>query len=95
MNYNMTSEIETALAVLPLKPKDDSSIVPTHFWVDNFDVTVEMDGGGSSVNTTHLVAFQEETDCAIHVRSILSIERTRKKTFECKEVVGPCNKQQN
>ena len=31
----------------------------THYWVDNFDVTVDRINGGGSVNTTHLVAYQE------------------------------------
>ena len=50
--YNLTCEIETALAekaqqislkdsLLPIQPADVDSYILTVFWVDNFDVKVE------------------------------------------------------
>ena len=46
--------------VLPLLPSGEEEIVPTFYWVDNFNVKVEKQIGGSgSINTTHLMAFQE------------------------------------
>ena len=71
IGYNKVCEIETSLAklvihkseefkVLPLLPSGEEKIVPTFYWVDNFDVKVKKQIGGSgSVNTTHLMAFQE------------------------------------
>ena len=66
IGYNKVCEIETSLAelaihksvefnALPLLPSGEEGIVPTFYWVDNFDVK----GGSGSVNTTHLMAFQE------------------------------------
>ena len=70
MSYNLTSEIETAQAessllaatqttLLPLVPATPSNTVFTHFWADNFDMNIERMVGGGSINTTHLMAFQE------------------------------------
>ena len=64
ISYNKVCEIETSLAelvihkfeefkVLPLLPSGEEEIVPTFYWVDNFEVKVEKQIGGSgSVNTT-------------------------------------------
>ena len=52
LTYNLTCEIETALAekaqqislkdsLLPIQPADVDSYILTVFWVDNFDVKVE------------------------------------------------------
>ena len=76
IGYNKVCEIETSLAelaihkseefnVLPLLPSGEEEIVPTFYWVDNFDVKVEKQIGRSgSVNTTHLMAFQEVPNAA-------------------------------
>ena len=96
MNYNLTCECETAIAekslrmaeqsnILPLEPFDCDSFVPTYFWVDNFDVTVEKVGGGGSVNTTHLVAFQEQVQGAVPKTETYSGERTRRRVFQYDE----------
>ena len=34
-------------------------IIPTYFWVDNFDIKVERLCGSGAVNATHLMAFQD------------------------------------
>ena len=68
LTYNLTCEIEIALAekaqqlslkdsLLPIQPADIDSYVLTVFWVDNFDVKVETQTGATSVNTTHMIAF--------------------------------------
>ena len=67
MSYHLWRKVETALSEAAfLKSKEtslqqirpeDSRIVMTESWVDNFDVTVENDLGGSAVNKTHLMAF--------------------------------------
>ena len=70
MSYNLTSEIETAQAessllaatqttLHPLVPATPSNTVFTHFWADNFDMNIETMVGRGSINTTHLMAFQE------------------------------------
>ena len=75
MNYNITCEIETAQAVkaqalserssaLPLVPIEQSSFVLTVFQVDNFDFKVESQTGKNSINITHLVAYQEESEAS-------------------------------
>ena len=66
-----------------------SQIALTVFWVDNFDVTVEKTLGGA-VNTTHLMAFQEQ---AYHNKQNLHVpvQRARKRklsTLEEDEPVG-------
>ena len=56
--------------VLLLKPNNETDIVLTYFLVDNIDVTIEKQSGGGSVNTTHLVAFQEQSDkCIQHLEN--------------------------
>ena len=70
ISYNTVCEIETAQAecaleapksnnILALKPILPDQTVFTHFWVDNFDIKVDRIGGGGSINTTYLMAFQE------------------------------------
>ena len=62
-SYNTVCEIETAAKrsnILPLQPASPNITVLTHFWVDNFDVKVVRMGGGGSIDTTHLMAFQED-----------------------------------
>ena len=87
IDYQTTCEIETAQArkmqlladkasILTLKPRDPKSLVRTYFWVDNFDVTVEKTSGGGSVNTTHLIAFQEQDNDAVPVNDYRKNETT-------------------
>ena len=70
MSYNLTSEIETAQAessllaatqttLVSLVPATPGNTVFTHFWADNFDKNIERMVGGGSINTTHLIAYQE------------------------------------
>ena len=88
LDYLSTCDIETAQArkmqvldeevsILPLKPKDSTSLVRTFFWVDNFDVTVEKASGGGSVNTTHLVAFQEIDENTVSSNVCVSVDRIK------------------
>ena len=71
IDSNFAYEIETAQAetaqmlatesgALPLKPASRTETVLTHFWVDNFDMNLETQTGKGALNSTHLVAFQEE-----------------------------------
>ena len=83
MSYNLTSKIKTSqtessllagtqTTLLPIVPATPSSTVFTRFWADNFDMNTERMVGGESINTTHLMAFQEwshgattNTECII------------------------------
>ena len=86
--YNTVCEIETAQAecaleaakqssILKLKPASSAETVFTYYWVDNFDVKVERMGGGGSINTTHLMAFQEDQN---HEKNVSTISVPRKKS---------------
>ena len=88
VSYNYVCDVETAYAevaqenakkglTLPLQPKSPSKTVFTHFWVDNFDVLVDRQAGGGSVNTTHLVAFQNPSEESILNHNQLSISRRK------------------
>ena len=80
--YNTVCKIETAQAecalkaskrtnILELKPTLNNQTVFTHFWVDNFDLKVDRIGGGGSINTTNLMAFQEnQPHCTQSTNSI-------------------------
>ena len=68
--YHTVCDIETALAqkaqilatidtALNLKPLLEGDFVLTTFWADNFDAICDKQNGGGSINTTHLLAFQE------------------------------------
>ena len=87
---NTTCEIETALAekaqqmsisdsILPLCAADNNSYVLTVFWVDNFDVKVERQTGSTSLNTTHMVAFQEKCQKSVFQSNNATVTRTRKR----------------
>ena len=94
MSYHLWCKVETSLSeaaflksketsILPIRP-EDSQIVMTEFWVDNFDVTVENDLGGSAVNTNHLMAFQQQEHHDKHSPHV-PVEITRKRKFSTSE----------
>lgn len=83
IEYNVACEIETAHAeasqqqcndsgVLPLRPTSGNHTVNTFFWADNFDINLETQTGHGALNSTHMIAFQEES----HV-SLFENRRTR------------------
>ena len=93
MTYNLTCEIETALAekvqqlslkdsLLPIQPADIDSYVLTVFWVDNFDIKVETQTGATSVNTSHMVAFQENCTNSLKQTPEVNIPRSGKKKIQ-------------
>eukprot|EP00794_Sanderia_malayensis_P001334 gene1334-biopygen1064 len=95
MDYNLTCEIETAQSeatqslskisgTLPLKPKSQNHTVLTVFWADNFDRNLETATGHGAVHSTHMVAFQEESQFAELGSQRLKIDRTRKRQIEDK-----------
>ena len=69
VSYNYVCDVETAYAevaqekaklgfTLPIQPIIRELAIFSHFWVDNFDVLVDKQSGGGSINTTHMVTFQ-------------------------------------
>ena len=46
----------------------------THFWVDSFDVLEDRQAGGGSVDTTHLVAFQNQCEVTVVNKNLVSIK---------------------
>lgn len=98
MPYELTCEIETAQAekaqkmskestMLPLIPQDDGE-VPTVFWVDNFDCIIECVTGGGSVNTTHMMVFQEMTENTVINQSDENVERKKTRKFIADDLKG-------
>ena len=88
MSYDPGCEVETSLSeaailksketsILPIRP-EDSQIVMTVFWVDNFDITVKNDLGGGAVNKTHHMTFQKQAHHDKHLLHV-PVERTRKR----------------
>ena len=86
--YDITTEIKTAAAesaiakaesqqFLPITPTTEHSIAPTFYWVDNFDVIVDRLAGGSSVNTTHLMAFQETNTDTCKITKFINVGRRK------------------
>ena len=95
--YNTVCEIETAQAecaleaskaanILALKPTLPDQNVFTHFWVDNFDLKVDRIGGGGSINTTHLMAFQEnQSHCEPKINTI-TVQRKKSRVLFFEDV---------
>ena len=93
ISYPLTSDIETGLAqsaqlqatqssILPVKPSSEGETVITVFCLDNFDVNVESATGGGAINTTHMVAFQEETEHASLWYTHTNVERTKSRRLK-------------
>ena len=93
MSYEPTCDIETAPAekarklssestVLSLMPQDNGG-VSTVFWVDNFDCIIESVTGGGSVNTTHMIVFQEKANINQYDTNIV---RTKARKFTANHV---------
>ena len=93
MTYNVTCEIETALpekaqqlslkdSLLPIQSADIDSYVLMVFWVDNFDVKVEIQTGATSVNTAYMVAFQENYTNTLKQTPEINIPRSRKRKIQ-------------
>ncbi len=83
IEYNVACEIETAHAeasqqqytdsdILPVKPISANYTVNTFFWADNFDVNLDTQPGHGALNSTHMIAFQEESQV-----SLLESQRTQ------------------
>ena len=65
--------------ILPIVPNVENPSVLTVFWVEKFDTVVEQVEGGGSVNTTHMMTFQEMTSETTINHSKVQIQGTKKK----------------
>ena len=93
INYNFVCEIETAQAetpqmlatesgALPLKPASRTETILTYFWVDNFDMNLDTQTGKGALNSTHLVAFQEESQNSVARNNKMFLPRTKRRFLE-------------
>ena len=94
MDYNMVCEIETAHAdanqqlskvsgTLPLKPlTENHAAITSFFWADNFDLNLETPSGHGAINSTHMIAFQEESQFSTLSGERVQFERTRKRSLQ-------------
>ena len=92
ISYPKTCDAKTALAELSIKQSKElkilsilpvaEEIIPTSFWVDNFDIKVERLCSSGVVNTIHLMAFQEPstgvTQANVHT-PVTTLVRTGKR----------------
>ena len=90
VDYNFVCEIETAQAetaqmlatasgALHLKPASRTETVLTYFWADNFDMNLETQTGKGALNSTHLVAFQEESQNSVTRNNKIFLPRTKRR----------------
>ena len=100
IDYNLVCEIETAQAeaaqqianssgALPIKPVSSNQSVLTYFWVDNFDMNLETQTGHGAINSTHTVAFQEESPLAIKQSIQVNLPRSKRRSLEVLEAEAP------
>ena len=93
MSYDRVLDIETAQvqnaqqlaneeSYLPLRLAQPENTVATFFWEDNFDKNIEAESGGSSVNMTTMMAFQEMDENAILLPREISVEKTTSRVIQ-------------
>ena len=69
-------------SILPIIPNSDKGIVLTYFRADNFYHIVDSQARGGSINTKHLVAFQEKNDNCHYESNVPTIERKKRRTID-------------
>ena len=52
------------------------------FWLDNFDMNVESATGGGAINTTNMVALQEEIEYTWLLYTHTNVERTKSRRLK-------------
>ena len=106
VSYDYVCDVETAYAeaakekaklgfTLPLQPILRELAIFSHFWVDNFDVLIDKQSGGGSINTTHMVAFQRPNQNAIKRTTKVSVPRKKSRKLFIEDVsieTAPINK---
>ena len=70
---------------LPIQRKENEMVL-TVFWADNFDIIVENAASGGSAHTTHLVAFQEQSESTSLEYIHVSVPKTKSWKIKVSEV---------
>eukprot|EP00794_Sanderia_malayensis_P010438 gene10438-biopygen7613 len=89
IDYDLVCEIETAQAeaaqlmasmngMLPIKPSMNDTTVLTFYWLDNIDTQT----GHGAINSTHMIAFQEESPLSVAPQQRIEFERSRRRKIE-------------
>ena len=97
ISYNTVCEIETAQAecalvaskslnVLALQPTLPDQTMFTHFWVENFDLKIDQIGGGGSIHTTYLMAFQEKQPHCRPKQITVTVSRMKRRVLFYEDV---------
>ena len=108
ISYNYVCDVETAYAevaqekaklgfTLPIQPILRELAIFSHFWVDNFDVLIDKQSGGGSINTTHIVAFQKPNKNGTKLARKLSVPRRKSRQLFMEDInidTLPVNKKQ-
>ena len=58
----------------------------TDNWLDNFDINVESATDGGAIKTTHMIAFQEETEHTALLYTHTNVERTKSRRLKIKNL---------
>lgn len=67
---------------MPLKPLIDNHEVKTYFRADNFDLYLETPTGHGAINSTQMIAFQEESQYFLERRKKVQLERSGKRSLQ-------------
>jgi len=97
VSYDYVCDVETAYAeaaqekakqgfTLPLQPIIRELSIFSHFWVDNFDVLIDKQSGGGSINTTHMVAFQYQNENASTQTIKVSVPRKQSRQLFIEDI---------
>ena len=90
ISYN-TSETAQAMraqqlaeksSILSVISNSDKDIVLTYLWADKFDHIVDNQTGRGSVNTTHLVAFQEKNGTYHYESNLPTTEQIKRRAID-------------
>ena len=96
IDYNIVCQIETAEAekalqfyekddiLCGLEPANETSMVLTYFWADNFDQDLERQTGHGLIDSTHIVQFAENSESTKSINLISSMERSKRGLFSIK-----------
>lgn len=108
VSYDYVCDVETAYAevsqekakygcMLPIQPIHPELVIFSHFWVDNFDVLIDKQSGGGSINTTHMVAFQNPSQNGVKYDQTFAVPKRKARRFFIEDInieTFPVNKKQ-
>lgn len=97
VSYDYVCDVETAYAevaqenakqrfALPLQSLIRELAIFSHFWVDNFDVLIDSQSVGGSINTTHMVAFQYPNENSTNQNKSITVQRRKSRQLFIEDV---------